>query len=117
MIVHKIGDFIRLLITKAVQKIHKMTKESAKSAASGKKTPFREVLPKKGLIFHESESQPVLCKPKLLPLKSFTLQKLEKMQKEATTKAQQQMEEEQKQIQDTIDGGGSVNFQKVWPLN
>ena len=93
-----------------------MTKESAKSAASGKKTPFREVLPKKGLIFHESESQPVLCKPKLLPLKSFTLQKLEKMQKEATTKAQQQMEEEQKQVQDTIDGGGSVNFQKVWPL-
>ena len=29
----------------------------------------------------------VLCKPKLFPLKSFTLQKLEKMKKEASAKA------------------------------
>lgn len=36
----------------------------------------------------------VLCKPKLLPLKSFTLQKLEKMQKEASEKAKNQMKEE-----------------------
>ena len=36
----------------------------------------------------------VLCKPKLLPLKSFTLQKLEKMQKEASDKAKNQMNEE-----------------------
>ena len=35
--------------------------------------PFREVLPKRGLIFQESSPQLVLCKPKLLPLKSFTL--------------------------------------------
>lgn len=35
----------------------------------------------------------VLCKPKLLPLKSFTLQKLEKMQKDATEKAKNQMTE------------------------
>ena len=33
----------------------------------------------------------VLCKPKLLPLKSFTLQKLEKMQKEASAKAKGQI--------------------------
>lgn len=39
----------------------------------------------------------VLCKPKLLPLKSFTLQKLEKMQKEATEKAKEQMNETLKQ--------------------
>ena len=57
----------------------------------------REVLPKKGLIFHETEPQPVLCKPKLLPLKSFTLQKLEKMQKEATLRAQEQIEETRRQ--------------------
>ena len=69
-----------------------MTKES--EYGKPQKAPFREVLPKKGLIFHESEPQPVLCKPKLLPLKSFTLQKLEQMQKEATVKAQQQIEEQ-----------------------
>jgi len=46
-------------------------------------------------------------------IEDYLEEKLEKMQKEATTKAQQQMEEEQKQVQDTIDGGGSVNFQKV----
>ncbi len=45
----------------------------------------------------ESAPQLVLCKPKLLPLKSFTLQKLESMQKEATEKAKQQMEEAIKQ--------------------
>ena len=36
----------------------------------------------------------VLCKPKLLPLKSFTLQKLEKMQKDASEKAKDQMKED-----------------------
>ena len=52
---------------------------------------FREVLPKRGLVFQESSPQLVLCKPKLLPLKSFTLEKLEAMQKEATEKAKQQL--------------------------
>ena len=36
----------------------------------------------------------VLCKPKLLPLKSFTLQKLEKMQREASEKAKDQLRDE-----------------------
>lgn len=35
----------------------------------------------------------MLCKPKLLPLKSFTLEKLEAMQKEATVKAKADMNE------------------------
>ena len=38
----------------------------------------------------------VLCKPKLLPLKSFTLQKLEKMQKEASAKAKDQLNQQMK---------------------
>ena len=50
-----------------------------------------------GLIFHESEAQAVLCKPKLLPLKSFTLEKLEKMQKEATVKAQETILDKQRE--------------------
>ena len=46
----------------------------------------RETLPKRGLIFSESQSQMILCKPKLLPLKSVTLQKLEAMQEETKNK-------------------------------
>ena len=52
------------------------------------------------MIFHESEAQAVLCKPKLLPLKSFTLEKLEKMQKEATVKAQETILEKQRENED-----------------
>ena len=52
-----------------------------------------------GLIFHESEAQAVLCKPKLLPLKSFTLEKLEKMQKEATAKAQETILDKQRELE------------------
>ena len=58
---------------------------------------MREVLPKKGLLFTESQAQLVLCKPKLLPLKSVTLQKMEQMQKEAKVKAQQQLQREQEE--------------------
>ena len=66
--------------------------------SSAKQRPrIGEHLPKKGLIFQESEPQPVLCKPKLLPLKSFTLQKLERMQKEATAKAQEHIQEVRRQ--------------------
>ena len=53
----------------------------------------REVLPRKGLLFTESQSQLVLCKPKLLPMKSFTLQKMEEMQQEAKRKANKQREQ------------------------
>ena len=44
---------------------------------------FKEVLPKTGLLHHEATYNFVLCKPKIMPLKSITLEKLEKMQKEA----------------------------------
>ena len=41
-----------------------------------------EVLPKEGLLYKEDEPTAALCKPKLLPMKSITLQKMEKMQKD-----------------------------------
>lgn len=44
---------------------------------------FKEILPKTGLLHHEATYNFVLCKPKIMPLKSITLEKLEKMQKEA----------------------------------
>ena len=55
-----------------------------------------------GLIFNECEPQQVLCKPKLLPLKSFTLEKLEKMQKDATLKAQETILEQRREMQNNL---------------
>ncbi|KAG7315458.1 hypothetical protein KOW79_021546 [Hemibagrus wyckioides] len=54
------------------------------------KSVFREVLPKQGQLSVEDVPVLVLCKPKLLPLKSVTLEKLEKMQREAQELVRQQ---------------------------
>uniref|UniRef100_A0A671S6K4 BBSome interacting protein 1 n=1 Tax=Sinocyclocheilus anshuiensis TaxID=1608454 RepID=A0A671S6K4_9TELE len=54
------------------------------------KSLFREVLPKQGQLSVEDVPTMVLCKPKLLPLKSVTLEKLEKMQQEAQEIIRQQ---------------------------
>ncbi|KAM5243210.1 BBSome-interacting protein 1 isoform 2-T2 [Hipposideros larvatus] len=61
---------------------------------------FREVLPKQGQLSVEDITTMVLCKPKLLPLKSLTLEKLEKMQQAAndTIRQQEMAEKEQQQI-------------------
>ena len=56
---------------------------------------FTEVLPKQGMLYQEDIPATVLCKPKLMPLKSVTLEKLEKMQKEAQETVKQQEKEEQ----------------------
>jgi len=56
---------------------------------------FREMLPKQGYLHCEDELTFVLCKPKLLPLKSFTMEKLEKIQKETVEKAKELMENSQ----------------------
>ncbi|XP_076363328.1 BBSome interacting protein 1 [Tachypleus tridentatus] len=53
---------------------------------------LKEVIPNKGMLFQEETSTYVLCKPKLMPLKSVTLEKLEKMQKEAEEKVKKQMD-------------------------
>ena len=43
---------------------------------------LKEITPKNGLIFSQkSPLAEVLCKPKILPLKSITLQKLEEMER------------------------------------
>ncbi len=45
------------------------------------KPALQEVLPKAGLVVSEKGNlTEVLCKPKLMPLKSITLQKLEDME-------------------------------------
>ena len=47
----------------------------------------------------------MLCKPKLLPLNSVTLEKLEKMQKEANTRAKEMQEEANKEQEVAKEGG------------
>ncbi|XP_006135064.1 BBSome-interacting protein 1 [Pelodiscus sinensis] len=64
------------------------------------KSPLREVLPKQGQLSVEDVATMVLCKPKLLPLKSVTLEKLEKMQRDAQeTVRQQEMAQREHQQQ------------------
>uniref|UniRef100_A0A915DFF0 BBSome-interacting protein 1 n=1 Tax=Ditylenchus dipsaci TaxID=166011 RepID=A0A915DFF0_9BILA len=48
---------------------------------------LKEVMwPPNGLIYDQEFMLPAFCKPKLIPLKSITLEKLEKMQQEAVAK-------------------------------
>ncbi|KAM4896728.1 BBSome-interacting protein 1 isoform 1-T2 [Sylvia borin] len=49
---------------------------------------LREVLPKQGQLSVEDTPAMVLCKPKILPLKSVSLEKLEKLQRAAPEAAQ-----------------------------
>lgn len=51
------------------------------SASSGKVA--QEVFPKSGIVYSErSNLTDVLCKPKIMPIKSVTLEKLEQMEKQ-----------------------------------
>jgi len=56
---------------------------TAVSPASIKKK-LNEVLPKAGLVYSEKGNlSEVLCKPKIMPIKSVTLEKIEQMEKDA----------------------------------
>ncbi|KAL1497274.1 hypothetical protein ABEB36_008266 [Hypothenemus hampei] len=46
---------------------------------------LKPVINKSGQLFFEDTQELILCKPRLIPLKSITLEKLEKMQREAQT--------------------------------
>jgi len=50
-----------------------------------------------GIVHSEEEDlfQPVLCKPKLMPLKSVTLRRLEEMQRFAEEKLKEQQQEQE----------------------
>ena len=49
---------------------------------------LKEVVPKNGLVYSEKGAMTeILCKPKILPLKSMTLVKLEEMEKELVNQA------------------------------
>lgn len=59
-----------------------------------------QVIPQTGELYHEDVPSSVLCKPKILPLKSMTLEKLEKMQREAQEAVIEQDELEKQQNAD-----------------
>ncbi|KAG5483279.1 hypothetical protein LSCM1_04821 [Leishmania martiniquensis] len=72
------------------------------------------VLPERGLVFSElTQMQLQLCKPKLLPIKSYALERLEKMEGKLAQEAKQMREAGRSQRQamlewtspDLVDGG------------
>eukprot|EP00727_Mastigamoeba_balamuthi_P011151 m51a1_g6659 putative bbsome-interacting protein 1-like (104) ;mRNA; r:160723-161130 len=78
----------------------------ASTAASPGQTQLHkisEVLPRQGLVYSEKSGlTELLCKPKIMPIKSMSLEKLEQMQKEATdraTAAKAQQLQQQQQLQ------------------
>eukprot|EP00954_Amorphochlora_amoebiformis_P007390 573726-Amorphochlora_amoeboformis.AAC.1 len=64
-----------------------------------------EILPKTGLVYSEKSKLPeVMCKPKIMPIKSMTLDKIERMHKEAI-KASQEAAMEAKRLEEHGPGG------------
>jgi BBSome-interacting protein 1 len=55
---------------------------------------LKEYIPNRGPLHYEDMPEYILCKPKLMPLKSVTLEKLENMQKEAEEKLKKRMNEQ-----------------------
>jgi BBSome-interacting protein 1 len=53
------------------------------AGGAGVRPVLREVLPAQGVTFVERSLSEVLCKPKILPLKSAALEKVEKIEKES----------------------------------
>lgn len=53
------------------------------------------VLPRQGILYQEDKLDYILCKPKLIPLKSVTLEKLERMQRDAEMKVREAQETEE----------------------
>ncbi|CAF0747284.1 unnamed protein product [Adineta ricciae] len=49
-----------------------------------------EYLPTQGLLYFDEQLKYVISKPKIMPLKSLTLEKLETLQNEAQDKLKQQ---------------------------
>ena len=62
------------------------------------KVEYKEIIPRTGLLYQEEIPSFVLCKPKLMPLKSITIEKLEQMHKEAQEKLREQQNDEKNQF-------------------
>ncbi|CAF0831591.1 unnamed protein product [Adineta steineri] len=58
--------------------------------SDNQKTRIDEYLPTQGLLYFDEQLKYVISKPKIMPLKSLTLEKLETLQTEAQDKLKQQ---------------------------
>ncbi|XP_014215119.1 BBSome-interacting protein 1 [Copidosoma floridanum] len=63
------------------------------------------VVPQQGILYSEDVPDYILCKPKLMPLKSVTLEKLEKMQKDAEAKLNEVMMQNSENVTSNNSGG------------
>uniref|UniRef100_A0A914RDV4 BBSome-interacting protein 1 n=1 Tax=Panagrolaimus davidi TaxID=227884 RepID=A0A914RDV4_9BILA len=88
---------------------------------------MKEVIyPQSGMLFKEEIIGPIFCKPKLIPLKSVTLEKLESMQQEGLEKMKQmeaqRIEMEKQEAEDiaaadakAVEGGeGGAKRTDIW---
>lgn len=65
---------------------------------SDEQPKITEVLPKAGLVYSEKGNlSEVLSKPKIMPLKSVTLERIEEMEKQAAQLTETMMQQEQRQ--------------------
>ena len=60
---------------------------------SGREKEVSFVFPKSGNLFYEKKKEFKFCKPHLMPIRSYTLEKLEKMQLEAQEQLKKKAEE------------------------
>ncbi|XP_053659023.1 BBSome-interacting protein 1 [Anopheles marshallii] len=63
--------------------------EERNNNKSVRQQPITLILPTSGKLFFEKKQEFQLCKPQLLPLKSFSLEKLERMHQEAQRQLQE----------------------------
>lgn len=69
-----------------------------------------EILPTDTLVLEDDEEllHPILCAPKLLPIKSFSLERLEKLEKKIKQDAQKRRDEEKKRVQEQNTWGAAA---------
>ncbi|XP_055522559.1 BBSome-interacting protein 1 [Wyeomyia smithii] len=63
--------------------------QQQKRNISSQEYPITLILPTSGKLFYDKKQDLQFCKPQLLPLKSISLEKLEKMQQEAHRQLQE----------------------------
>ena len=56
---------------------------------------FNEMLPKNGQLYHADFPTVVLCKPKIMPLKSITLEKLNDLQEKNQNEIKEQVKDKE----------------------
>ncbi|XP_050071642.1 BBSome-interacting protein 1 [Anopheles maculipalpis] len=75
--------------TPGAETLRTETEERGNKSAARQHQPITLILPTSGKLFFEKKQEFQLCKPQLLPLKSFSLEKLERMHQEAQRQLQE----------------------------